>query len=225
MQAHLRVDVVSTQPQMFHSPLDGGVVGRACQAGLIQIHFWNPESFLQPGERVDDHAYGGGGMLLRAEPLLRAVDAAQAAGEQEGYPHGRVVVLSPRGPQLKHEISCEYAQASHLILVCGRYEGVDARFVQKVADETLSVGEYVLSGGELAAMVVLDVVARQIPGVIAEKEAASDQDPQGHRGGDAYTRPRVWQGLGIPQALLSGDHALSQKWRDEEARRVRTPSC
>lgn len=212
-----RFDVVSIFPEMVTSALDYGVVGRALEAGSAQVETWDPRAYTTDRHRtVDDRPYGGGpGMVMKFEPLAAAVRAAKAA-RADAAP---VIYLSPQGARFDDRRARELA-ASGAVVVCGRYEGVDERFVEACVDEELSIGDYVLSGGEPAAIVVLDAAIRLIPGVLGdENSAAEDSFADGMLDCPHYTRPEEIEGRRVPEVLISGDHEAISRWRMAEARR------
>ncbi|OGI49151.1 MAG: tRNA (guanosine(37)-N1)-methyltransferase TrmD [Candidatus Muproteobacteria bacterium RBG_16_65_34] len=208
----MRIDVVSIFPQMFEAVTDYGVTGRAIKNGLLTLRVWNPRDFTEDRHRsVDDRPYGGGpGMVMLAEPLARALRAAR--GEQ---PEGaRVIYLSPQGRRLDQAGVLELARREGLVLLAGRYEGVDERLLETEVDEQWSVGDYVLSGGELAAMVVIDALARQLPGALGDAESAGeDSFAAGLLEYPHFTRPETYAGRAVPEILLSGDHERIRRWR------------
>ena len=212
----MRFDVVSLFPEMFRILSEEGVVGRALSRGLIELEVWNPRVFTDdPHRTVDDRPYGGGpGMVMKPEPLIAAIEAAKQR-------HGgkvRTVYMSPQGAGLTHERIKAFSEASSLILIAGRYEGIDERVIQTVVDEECSIGDYVLSGGELAAMVVIDAVARLVPGVLGHQESAmQDSFSGGLLDYPHYTRPECTQWGDVPPVLLSGDHAAIVRWRNKQA--------
>ncbi|ADN74952.1 tRNA (Guanine37-N(1)-) methyltransferase [Ferrimonas balearica DSM 9799] len=204
--------VVTLFPEMFRAITDFGVTGRAVKNGLIQVHTWNPRDFTTDRHRtVDDRPYGGGpGMLMMVEPLRKAIRAAKAeAGEG-----AKVIYLSPQGRKLTQPGVEQLATYERVVLVCGRYEGIDERIIQSEVDEEWSVGDYVLSGGELPAMNLIDAVSRLVPGVLG-KAASAEQDSfsDGLLDCPHYTRPEVLDGAAVPEVLLSGNHELIRKWR------------
>lgn len=212
----MQIAVVSLFPEMFTAVSDHGVTGRAVKLGLVALRHSNPRDFTVDRHRtVDDRPYGGGpGMLMKVDPLRQAIAAAR-----ESVPAGaRVVYLSPQGRRLDHAKVLELARAPGLILIAGRYEGVDERLLQSDVDEELSIGDYVLSGGELAAMVVIDAVTRQLPGVLGhELSAQEDSFAGGLLDCPHYTRPEVYQGRPVPEVLLSGNHEEIRRWRLKQA--------
>ncbi len=217
----MRFDVVTLFPEMFEALTKYGVTRRAAEQGKFQLQAWNPRDFTTDNYRtIDDRPYGGGpGMVMLAEPLEKAIAAAKASQAQSGVAWSRVIHLSPQGRQLTHEVVMELlARDEGLILLASRYEGVDERLLRSQVDEELSIGDYVLSGGELAAMVVMDALVRQIPGVLGD-DASAQQDSfvQGLLDCPHYTRPEVYNGVAVPDVLLSGHHAEIEKWRLKQA--------
>ena len=206
------IGVISLFPEMFRAITDYGVTGRASRQGLLQINCWNPRDFTHDKHRtVDDRPYGGGpGMLMMVQPLRDAIQAARnAAGEGV-----RVIYLSPQGRKLTQAGVAELAQHQKLILVAGRYEGIDERVIQTDIDEEWSVGDYVLSGGELPAMILIDAVSRLVPGVLGDMASAEqDSFTDGLLDHPHYTRPEVLDGLTVPEALTSGNHEVIRRWR------------
>ncbi len=217
----MRFDVITLFPEMFEALTKYGVTRRAAEQGKFQLQTWNPRDFTTDNYRtIDDRPYGGGpGMVMLAEPLEKAIAAAKAAQAQSGVKKSRVIHLSPQGRQLTHEVVMELlARDEGLILLASRYEGVDERLLASQVDEELSIGDYVLSGGELAAMVVMDALVRQIPGVLGD-DASAEQDSfvQGLLDCPHYTRPEVYNGVAVPEVLMSGHHAEIEKWRLKQA--------
>ena len=217
----MRFDVVTLFPEMFDAITQYGVTRRAAEQNKFQLQTWNPREFTTDNHRtVDDRPYGGGpGMVMLVEPLAQAINAAKAAQATSGIVQSRVIHLSPQGRPLTHAVVKELqANNEGLILLASRYEGVDERLIRRNVDEELSIGDYVLSGGELAAMVVMDSVVRQIPGVLGD-DASAQQDSfvQGLLDCPHYTRPEVYNGEAIPEVLMSGHHAEIEKWRLKQA--------
>jgi len=213
----MRIDIVTLFPDMFTGFLAGSLLGAARAAGLVDIRLTNLRDFAEGVHRqVDDRPYGGGpGMLLMPGPVVSCVEAVQSAA-----PGGRVVLLTPGGRRLDQALVEELARAERLVLVCGRYEGFDARVAQTLDAEEISIGDYVLSGGEVAAMVIVDAVARLVPGVIGDAESARQDSFSGAERlveAPQYTRPREFRGLAVPDVLLSGDHGRIASWRHEQA--------
>ncbi|HZD80033.1 MAG TPA: tRNA (guanosine(37)-N1)-methyltransferase TrmD [Actinomycetota bacterium] len=210
----MRIDVVTIFPGIFQGPLRESLLGRAIGRGLIDVRVHDLRDFATDRHRqVDDEPYGGGpGMVMKPEPLFAAVGSLGEAAK-------RVILLSPAGRRLDQALIRELAVEPWLVLLCGRYEGVDERVVEGLPAEELSIGDYVLSGGELPALVVLEAVTRLIPGVIG-KEASHERDsfgPEGLLDHPHYTRPAEFRGLRVPEVLSSGDHAQVQRWRREAA--------
>ncbi|EPC4025238.1 tRNA (guanosine(37)-N1)-methyltransferase TrmD [Aeromonas salmonicida] len=206
------IGVISLFPEMFRAITEHGVTGRAVKSGLLQIECWNPREFTHDKHRsVDDRPYGGGpGMLMMVQPLRDAIHAAkQAAGDG-----AKVIYLSPQGRKLTQAGVTELATNQKLILVAGRYEGIDERVIQTEVDEEWSIGDYVLSGGELPAMTLIDAVSRLVPGVLGD-QASAEQDSftDGLLDHPHYTRPELLDGLAVPEALTSGNHEVIRRWR------------
>lgn len=206
------IGVISLFPEMFRAITEQGVTGRAVKKGLLTVASWNPREFTTDRHQtVDDRPYGGGpGMLMMVSPLKAAIQAAKtAAGDG-----AKVIYLSPQGRKLDQRGVRELASEQKLILVCGRYEGIDERLIQTCIDEEWSIGDYVLSGGELAAMVMIDAVARLVPGVLGHQASAEeDSFSDGLLDCPHYTRPEVLDGMTVPAVLLSGNHAEIRRWR------------
>jgi tRNA (guanine37-N1)-methyltransferase len=210
----VRFDVVSIFPEVFEPVFRQGVVGRAIARGLISLHTHDLRDFTTDRHRqVDDAPFGGGaGMVLKPEPIFAAVEALRDRNP------GPVVLMEPWGEPLTQALAADLAAEPGLLIVCGRYEGVDDRLRQELACREVSIGDYVLSGGELPAMVMVDVVARLVPGVLGD-EASLAQDACAAGGGyPQFTRPAEWRGLQVPEVLLSGNHAEIARWRRANAR-------
>ncbi|MBE2895802.1 tRNA (guanosine(37)-N1)-methyltransferase TrmD [Pasteurellaceae bacterium HPA106] len=206
------IGIITLFPEMFHAITDYGVTGRAVKHNLLEVHCWNPRDFtFDKHSTVDDRPYGGGpGMLMMVQPLRDAIHAAkQVAGEGV-----KVIYLSPQGRKLDQRGVEQLSQNQKMILVCGRYEGIDERVIDAEIDEEWSIGDYVLTGGELPAMTLIDAVARFVPGVLG-KQASREEDSfaQGLLDCPHYTRPEVLDGVAVPEVLLSGNHAEIRKWR------------
>jgi len=211
----MRIDVISIFPDMFAAIRDYGITGRAIRAGLLTLKVWNPRDFSEDKHRnVDDRPYGGGpGMVMAAPPLARTLDAVRR--EQ---PSVRVSYLSPQGRRLDHAGVADLGQREGLILLAGRYEGIDERIIETAVDEEWSIGDYVLSGGELPAMVLIDAVARRLPGALGDEDSAEqDSFVDGLLDCPHYTRPETYAGRRVPEVLLSGDHARIARWRRKQA--------
>ena len=210
----IRFDVVTLFPEMFSAVTASGITARALEAGLWRLQTWNPRDFTTDNYRtVDDRPYGGGpGMVMLAEPIERALDAVKASGG------GRVIYLSPQGRKLDHRRVMAMSKESAITLLCGRYEGVDERLLARRVDEELSLGDYVVSGGELAAMALIDAAVRQLPGALGDEQSALQES---FAGGlldcPHYTRPELYRGEAVPQVLLSGHHENIRRWRLKQA--------
>lgn len=216
----MQVDVVTLFPEMFGAVTQSGVTRRALEQGLWSFHAWNPRDFTQDNyRRVDDRPFGGGpGMVMLPEPLEKALDAARRRQSAAGVESPRVLYLSPQGAPLTHARAQALAALPGLVLLCGRYEGVDERVIERQVDEEVSIGDYVLSGGELPAMVLMDALVRLLPGALNDAQSASeDSFATGLLDCPHYTRPEEYQGLRVPEVLLSGNHALIARWRLKQA--------
>src|SRR5574341_1057920 len=210
----IRFDVVTLFPEMFAAITGSGITSRALEAGLYSLTTWNPREFTTDRYRtVDDRPYGGGpGMVMLAEPLERALDGIKRAGG------GRVIYLSPQGKRLDHRKVIELAKERAVTLLCGRYEGVDERLLERRVDEEISIGDFVLSGGEVAAMALVDAVVRQLPGALGDEASAIEESfADGLLDGPQYTRPEAYSGVKAPEVLLSGHHENIRRWRLKQA--------
>jgi tRNA (guanine37-N1)-methyltransferase len=206
----IRFDVVTLFPEMLAAVSASGITARALQRGLWQVQAWNPRDFTTDAYRsVDDRPYGGGpGMVMLGEPLAKTLDAVHAAGG------GPVLYLSPQGRRLDHAKVVEVAGRKAVTLLCGRYEGVDERLLRRRVDEELSLGDFVLTGGELAAMALIDAVVRQLPGALGDEESAVEESfADGLLDCPQYTRPESFAGERVPEVLLSGHHENIRRWR------------
>ncbi len=209
----MKIDVLTLFPGMFPGPLDESIIKRACESSRLQLGVHDLRDYTHDRHRtVDDRPFGGGpGMLMKPEPLFEAVEALR--GKKT-----RVILTSPSGRPFRQQIARELAAEEHLLLVCGSYEGFDERVRQGLADDEISIGDYVLTNGALPAMVIIDAVTRLLPGVLGDDESSQDESfsgclleyPQ-------YTRPAEFRGMNVPEVLLSGDHAAIEKWRREQA--------
>jgi tRNA (guanine37-N1)-methyltransferase len=211
----MRIDVITLFPELVQGVVEHGIVGRAADRGLVKVKLWNPREFTTDRHRtVDDRPYGGGpGMLMKVEPLKACINAVR----QES-PAARLIYLSPQGQLINQERLNQSVQQQNLIFLCGRYEGIDERLIMQQVDEEWSIGDYVISGGELAAMICIDAMTRQIPGSLGHKDSAAlDSFSAGLLDCPHYTRPEVIDGLKVPEVLLNGHHQLIQDWRDREA--------
>ena len=212
----MQIDVITLFPEMLSAVTDHGITGRAVRQGLVTIDCLNPRDFTEDRHRtVDDRPYGGGpGMVMKIEPLRKAIDAARAKSGGSA----RVIYLSPQGRQLDQSGVEELSSRESIILIAGRYEGVDERLIDSEVDEEWSIGDYVLSGGELAAMVMIDTVVRQLPGALGhEQSAREDSFAEGLLDCPHFTRPETYQGRPVPDVLLSGDHENIRRWRLKQA--------
>jgi len=208
----IRFDCVTLFPEVFTAVADYGITRRAKEDGLWSLALWNPRDFTTDNYRtVDDRPYGGGpGMVMLAGPLAKAIAAAKAAAAGEA----KVIYLSPQGAAVDHGKVMDLSAEKRLVLLCGRYEGVDERLIESEVDEELSIGDYVLSGGELAAMVLIDAVVRQLPGALGDEESAGQESfVNGLLDCPQYTRPEVYEGRAVPAVLMSGHHAQIERWR------------
>lgn len=223
----VRFEVISLFPEMFDAVLDHGISRRALDRGLYQFRAWNPRDFTDdPHRTVDDRPYGGGpGMLMQAEPLDRAIDAIQAELAIENLTPW-VVHFSPRGRPLDHSRMMALKEAAEnenraLVLLCGRYEGIDERLLRRRVDEEISLGDFVLSGGELPALALMDAIIRQLPGALNDADSASEESfTAGLLDCPHYTRPEVWQGDAVPDVLKGGNHAAIAQWRLQQSLRL-----
>ena len=210
----MRFDVITLFPEMMEA-LAAGVIGRAREHGLIGLHLWNPRDYTRDVHKtVDDRPYGGGpGMVMKIAPLDEAIDDARQAN-----PSAKVIYLSPQGEPLTQQAAQDLSRQEGLILLCGRYEGIDERLLEKQVDQEISIGDYVLSGGELPAMVLIDTVSRLIPGVLGHADSAEqDSFVNGLLDCPHYTRPEVLDGKNVPAVLLSGNHAAIEQWRLQQS--------
>lgn len=213
----MRIDILSLFPKMFDGPFGESIVKRAVDGGLVSLFIHNFREFAHDKHNtVDDYSFGGGeGMVLKPEPLFEAVESIKST---IGDTAGPVVLLTPQGRLFCHQIAQELSKAQNLILICGHYEGVDERVREHLVTDEISIGEYVLTGGELAAMVVVDAVVRLLPGALGSEQAASeDSYAKGFLEYPQYTRPRVYRGWDVPEVLLSGNHQEIARWRWEQA--------
>ena len=210
------IGIISLFPEMFKAITEFGVTGRAVKQNLLQMQCWNPRDFTHDKHKtVDDRPYGGGpGMLMMVQPLADAIAAAKSAAQQVAGDEVKVIYLSPQGRKLDQQGVEELAKNQKLILLCGRYEGIDERLIETQVDEEWSIGDYVLTGGELPAMTLIDAVARFIPGVLGKQASAQeDSFADGLLDCPHYTRPEVLNGLTVPPVLMSGHHEQIRQWR------------
>jgi len=214
----VRIDIFTLFPNMFDGPFGTGIFQRAISNQLVNINIHNIRDYTHDKHHiVDDYPYGGGtGMVLKPEPIFEAVESVKSdTGSEEELP---IILLTPQGRLFSQAVARELSGYSHLILICGHYEGVDERVRQHLVTDEISIGDYVLSGGELAAMVVVDAVVRLLPGVLgSEASTQDDSHTTGLLQHPQYTRPAVYRGWSVPEVLLSGNHAQIAKWRREQA--------
>ncbi|MCY4264711.1 MAG: tRNA (guanosine(37)-N1)-methyltransferase TrmD [Gammaproteobacteria bacterium] len=222
----MHIGIVTLFPEMFTALTDYGVSGRACRSSVVQLDFWNPRDFTEDRHRtVDDHPYGGGpGMLMKTEPLVAAIRQARqrlldnGREKKEQSIEVRTVYLSPQGKPLNHTKVVELSRLGSLVLICGRYQGIDARVIEKEVDEEISLGDFVLSGGEIAAMAVVDALLRLQPGVLGDEDCSRhDTFTEGLLHCPQYTRPQEFEALEVPSVLLSGDHAAIAAWSNKQS--------
>ena len=216
----LRFDVITLFPEMFAALTESGITRRALERGLWQFECWNPRQWTQDVHRtVDDRPYGGGpGMVMMASPLEQAIGVAKAAAGVGAGGTAKVIYLSPQGTRIDQKRVAELAAGDGAILLCGRYEGIDERLIERCVDEELSLGDFVLSGGELAAMALMDACIRQLPGALNdEASAAEDSFAAGLLDCPHYTRPEVYEGYAVPAVLMSGNHEAIRRWRLKQA--------
>ncbi|HUU07959.1 MAG TPA: tRNA (guanosine(37)-N1)-methyltransferase TrmD [Dehalococcoidales bacterium] len=210
----MRIDILTLFPEMFPGPFGASIIKRAVDGGLVSLNIYNIRDYTHDKHHtVDDYAYGGGaGMILKPEPIFEAVESVK---EEDTCP---VILLTPQGRPFSQPVAQELSGHSRLILICGRYEGVDERVREHLVSDEISIGDYVLSGGELAAMVVVEAVVRLLPGVLGSEESLAEDS---HTGGlleyPQYTRPPAFRGWSVPEVLLSGNHAQIARWRREQA--------
>ena len=217
----MRFDIITLFPELFAPLLTSGITRRAYESGLVDVRLWNPRDYAEGNyRRVDDRSFGGGpGMVMLAEPLFQCLSAIRA-DRQENEP-APLVLFSPMGQSLNHSAVAKWSTSAGAVLLCGRYEGIDQRFIEQYVDQQISLGDFVLSGGEIAAMALLDAVARLQPGVLND-EGSHQQDSfnpalDGLLDSPHYTRPEVWHGQTVPEVLLSGHHARIERWRREQS--------
>ena len=214
--AEMRIDILTIFPAMFRGPFEESIVKRAVEKGLVDIHIHDIREWASDRHRtVDDYPYGGGpGMVMKPEPLFAAVEAVLAQAPERGP----IVLLTPQGRLFRQQVVAEFAREQRLVLICGHYEGVDARVHEHLATDEISIGDYVLSGGELPAMVVVDAVVREIPGVLGAPDASAEESfAQSLLEYPQYTRPADFRGRTVPEVLLSGNHGEIARWRRRES--------
>ena len=222
----MRFDVITLFPELFAPLLTSGITRRAYEGGLVEVQLWNPRDYAEGHyRRVDDRPFGGGpGMVMLAEPLQACLAAIRTSRGEDASAQAPLVMFSPTGTLLNHAAVSAWSSSPGAILLCGRYEGIDQRFIDRHVDRQISLGDFVLSGGEIAAMALLDAVARLQPGVLNDE--GSHQFDSFNPALDGlldcphYTRPEVWQGQPVPEALMSGHHAHIAQWRREQSLRL-----
>lgn len=222
-----RFDVVTIFPEMLDALADHGITRRAMDEGRFELKAWDPRDFAKDAyRRVDDRPYGGGpGMVMLAEPLEACVEAAKARQREAGVERPHVVLMSPQGERLGEALVRQLGAMDGLVIVAGRYEGLDERVVERCVDREVSIGDYVTSGGELPAMVMIDCIVRRLPGSLNDAGSADEDSfavrsaglPQGLLDTPHYTRPEDWKGMKVPEVLLSGNHAAIGRWRRKQA--------
>jgi tRNA (guanine37-N1)-methyltransferase len=214
----MRIDILTLFPEIFEGPLKVSLLGKAIEQGILSVALTNIRDFATDRHRtVDDEPYGGGaGMVMKCEPLFAALESLSERNTLE-----RVILLTPRGRRLDQAIVRELAAAPDLVLICGRYEGIDERAAQALATDEISIGDYVLSGGELPALVLVEALSRMLPGVVGDFESVeTDSFYDGILGPPQYTRPPVFRGMETPEVLRNGNHAAIRRWRRKEAIRA-----
>ena len=213
----MRIDVLTLFPEMFSGYLGQSLLKRAIDAGIVEIQVHNIRDWAQgKHKQVDDRPFGGGpGMVLRPEPVVECVEAVQGQGDEPGH----LILLSPQGRRLDQRMVDELAGHKRLVLICGRYEGVDQRVIDLLRPDELSIGDYILGGGEVAAMVVIDAVVRLVPGVLGDEQSNKQDSFSGQPPlleFPQYTRPREYRGLAVPDVLMTGNHPEIARWREEQ---------
>lgn len=210
----MRIDVLTIFPEMFHSPLNTSILKRAIEKGILEVELTNFRDYAtDKHRRVDDYPFGGGaGMVMKPEPIVRAWSAVRKKAKDGIY--SRTILLSPQGKLFNQQLAWELSKEEHLILICGHYEGVDERVHNLIPIEEISIGDYILTGGELGALIIIDAVARLLPGVLGDESSAKEETfTDGLLEYPQYTRPREFLGHQVPEILLSGNHAKIREWR------------
>ena len=216
----MRFDVVTLFPEMFPALTQWGITGRACEQGLASVNLWNPRDYCSdPRKTVDDRAYGGGpGMVMMAKPLEDTISAVKATHQAQNVSSGPICLLAPQGEVFSQKIATDILNYGNLTFICGRYEAVDQRFIDRNVDLQLSMGDFVVSGGELPAMTMMDAVIRLIPGALGDGESAvQDSFINGLLDYPHYTRPEIYENLSVPDVLLGGHHAKIADWRRQKS--------
>ena len=216
----MRFDVVTLFPEMFSALTQWGVTGRACEKGLVSVKLWNPRDYCSdPRKTVDDRAYGGGpGMVMMVRPLEDTVSALKASHQAEHIQSGPICLLAPQGERFSQKIATDILHYGNISFICGRYEAIDQRFADRNVDLQLSIGDFVVSGGELPAMAMMDSVIRLIPGALGDDDSAvQDSFMNGLLDHPHYTRPEIYENLSVPDVLLGGHHAKIMDWRRQKS--------
>lgn len=217
----MKIDVLTIFPEFFDAVFDFGIIRRAKVAGIVEINVHDIREYaVDKHKMVDDRPFGGGdGMVLKPEPIFAAIENLTGTSERDAYPNGtRVVLLTPQGRQFKQAVAKELADTEHLVLICGRYEGVDERVNEALVTDEISIGDYVLSGGEAAAIVLTDAIVRLLPEALgSDTSAENDSFSEGLLDCPHYTRPAEFRGMAVPEVLLNGNHAEIEKWRRDKA--------
>ncbi len=211
----MKIDILTLFPEMFCDTLKCGILGKAIEKGVVSINLINIRDFSRDKhKRVDDYPYGGGaGMVMTAEPLYHAINASK-----KGNPGARIILTSPRGKPFVQSKAVSLSKREHLIIICGRYEGVDQRIIDNMVHEEISIGDYVLTGGEIPALVIVDTVTRLLPGAIGSPESLKEESfTEGLLEYPQYTRPAEFMGMKVPEVLLTGNHKNIEKWRKKKA--------
>jgi len=213
---NLRIDILTIFPEMFEAPLSGSIIGKARERGLVEINIHNIRDFAVDKNKVtDDYPFGGGvGMIMKPEPIFAATE--HVLKETGGGP-SRIILMTPQGQTLNQDMVRRLAKEESIIIICGRYEGIDERCREGLVTDEISIGDYVLTGGELPAMVLVDAVTRFVPGVLSEDALISESFQGGLLDYPQYTRPREFRGMGVPCVLVSGDHEKIRLWRRKQA--------
>jgi len=217
----IHIHILTIFPQVFEGPFGSGLFQKAIERGLVKVDIRNIRDYTHDKHHTtDDYPYGGGaGMVMKPEPLFEAVEAIKAELSNRGVENTPVILLSPQGRLFTEQVAIELSKQAHLIFICGEYEGVDERVIEHLVTDEISIGDYVLTGGELAAMVVINAVTRLIPGFLGSPESLiSESHTAGLLEYPQYTRPPMFRGWEVPEVLLSGNHAQIAQWRDEQSR-------
>lgn len=218
----MKIDVLTIFPEFFKEVFDFGIIRRARKADIVEVNVHDIREYTEDKHKMtDDRPFGGGdGMVMKPEPIFNLIEKIVGTSDRSAYPDGtRIVLLTPQGRQFKQEVAKELAdEVKHLVLICGRYEGIDERVNEALVTDEISIGDYVLSGGEPAAIVIVDAVIRLLPNALgSETSAVNDSFSSGLLDYPHYTRPAEYRGMEVPEVLLSGDHAKIEKWRQEKA--------